>query len=570
MGDNGGDVCASMKVLAIASGVGLLAASWPAQAQSVTYFRDVAPIVRTHCTPCHRPNAAAPFSLVTYDEVRGRARLIAQVTARRAMPPWKPSAEAGGPFVGARRLSDGELATIARWVEQGAPEGERIPLEEPAPAAPWTLGTPDLIVTLPETYTLDADGPDVFRNFVVPIPVERLRYVSGVEFDLNGARVVHHANLRIDATSSSRELDLDDPLPGYEGPVGINARYPGGHVLGWTPGQVPSRVPAGTAWRLAPSSDLVMQLHLKKSGKPESVQPRVAFFFTDEAPTRTPLALRLGRQNIDLAPGQSTVLRDSYRLPVGVELLSIHPHAHSRATEIKAFAELPDGSRRWLLHIEDWDFNWQDVYRYEQPIALPQGSTVVMEFTYDNSSGNPRNPDSPPRRVLFGQSSADEMGDLWLQVVTASAQHRALLFRDIYPRTLSEDAVGYDMLLKANPTHVGYHNDLALISARLGRRDRAISHFETAIRLKPSFAEAHYNLATLYAMAGRLPDAIASLRTALALRPNHAETHNNLGAMLKARGQLDEAIGHFRRALELDPGNVEAQLNLKTALGQRR
>lgn len=547
-----------------------------AQVPQVTYTRDIAPIVLDRCAPCHRPGEAGPFSLLTYEDVRSRAKLIAQVTKRRYMPPWKPTPGQGGPFVGERRLTDAQIERIARWVDEGAPEGQspnpsiaqfdHAINQSPNHPIPWRLGTPDLVVTLPEAYTLTADGPDVFRTFVLPIPIEDLRYVAGVEFHLNGARVVHHANLRLDQTSSSRELDLQDPSPGYEGPVGINARYPGGHFLGWTPGQVPTMVSKGMAWRLAPNTDLVMQLHLRTSGKPEQVQPRVGFFFTTEVPTRLPLAMRLGRQNIDIAPGQTAVVRDSYRLPVAVEVHAIHPHAHARAKHIKAFADLPNGTRRWLLHIEDWDFNWQDVYRYVTPIELPQGTTIAMEFTYDNSAANPRNPDSPPRRVLFGQNSSDEMGDLWLQVLPASAQHRALLFRDIYPKTLVEDAIGYEMLLKADPNHAGYHTDLALLQARLGRRDQAIAHLQTAIRLKPAFAPAHYNLATLHASEGRLKEAEMSLRTALGLRPNHADTHNNLGVVLKAQGHVTEAIEHFRRAVALDARNEEARINLAIAL----
>jgi tetratricopeptide (TPR) repeat protein len=317
------------------------------------------------------------------------------------------------------------------------------------------------------------------------------------------------------------------------------------------------------AWRLAPGTDLVLQMHLRRTGKPEEIRPRVAFYFTADAPTRTPLALRLGKQNIDIKPGEHYLVADAYQLPVDVQVLAIHPHAHYRAREIRATADLPDGTRRWLLRIDDWDFNWQDVYRFAEPIALPKGTTIRMLYSYDNSEANPRNPDRPPRRVIFGQNSTDEMGDLWLQVVTATDADRVALFNDVRPKTLAEDADGYAMLVAANPDNAGYHNDLAFVSALLGRFDAAIEHYGAAARLKPDWAAAHYNVATLLATRGRLEEAVEYFRKAAALRPDHAETHNNLGAVLQALGHSDEALEHFRRAVELDPANVQAKANLE-------
>jgi tetratricopeptide (TPR) repeat protein len=297
------------------------------------------------------------------------------------------------------------------------------------------------------------------------------------------------------------------------------------------------------AWRLPPGSDLVLQLHLRKSGKPERVQPSVAFYFTSDVPDRLPLALRLGKQDLDIAPGASYVARDRYTLPVDVEVHAVHPHAHYRATDVKVYAALPDGSRRWLIHIDDWDFNWQDVYRYRSPVTLPRGTTIHTEFTYDNSSRNRRNPDAPPRRVFFGQNSGDEMGDLWLQVLPRNMAERAALYRDVYPKTVAEDINGLAMLVRAHPDHAGYRRDLA---------------------------NAHYNLGTLRMLDGRMAEAEASLRAALALRPEHAPTHNNLGVVLKAQQKLDAAIEHFRRAVDIDPRNADARANLGAALALKK
>ena len=533
-----------------------------AQTAAPTYSADVEPILRRQCVGCHRPGDIAPFSLDSYDAVRQRGRAIADATSRRYMPPWKPVAGVGGPFVGARSLTNDELATIANWVQAGMPRGEERAAVPAEPLPEWRRGAPDLVVTLDHAYTLGADGPDVFRNFAVPIPVDSLKYVAAVDFSPAGARAIHHANLRFDPSPTSHELDAEDQEPGYEGAVSMNARYPDGYFLGWTPGQSPLASAPGMAWRLAPNTDLVVQLHLRRTGKPEEIRPKIAFYFTADAPTRTPVAMRLGKQNIDIQPGEHYSIADAYQLPVDAELLAIHPHAHYRAKEIRATADLPDGTRRWLLRIDDWDFNWQDVYRFAEPVALPKGTTIRMLYNYDNSDANPRNPDRPPRHVVFGQNSSDEMGDLWLQVVTATEADRVALFNDIRPKTLREDANGYEALVKANPDNAGYHNDLAFVSALLGRVDAAVEHYDAAARLKPDWAAANYNVATLLATRGRYQEALPYFRKAVALRPDHAESHNNLGAVLQVLGQSEEAIEHFRRAVELDPKNEQAKANL--------
>jgi len=364
----------------------LLLLSPPSASAQVTFSRDVAPILYEHCVSCHRPGEIAPFSLLTYDEARPEARAIARATRDRTMPPWKP--EPGfGDFAGAHRLTDVELDTIQRWVDGGAIRGDPSTLPQPPKQIDgWRLGQPDLIVTLPDPFVLAAGGSDVLRNFVIPIPIGTTKFVRGIEFRPGNSRVVHHANMRIDPTASSRALDEADAGPGFNGLIAAG-NFPDGHFLGWTPGQVPPLLPDGLSWRLEANSDLVLQLHMHPATGAEVVQPSVGFFFTDRPPSRTPLMLRLGRQNIDIAPGASNyVVEDRYVLPVPVELLSVQPHAHYRAREIRGQATLPDGRTQPLIWIKDWDFNWQDVYRYREPLALPKGTILSMQFTYDNSA----------------------------------------------------------------------------------------------------------------------------------------------------------------------------------------
>ncbi len=533
-----------------------------------TFADDVAPIVLEHCAPCHRPGEVGPFPLLSYDDVRRRARQIAEVTASRFMPPWKPEPGFGGPFIGSRRLSDDDVALFRRWAEAGAPAGDlrRVP-PQPAWPAGWRLGTPDVVVTMPEAYAVPADAPDTFRNFVLPIPVDRPAFVAGIEFRPGNARVAHHANLRLDRTRASRQLDEQDPAPGYEGPISPQAHYPDGHFLGWTPGQLPPLAEPGMAWRLEPGSDFVIQLHMQSTGRPESIRASVGLYFTDDPPVRTPMMLRLGRQSIDIPPGEARyVIRDRFTLPVGAELIGIQPHAHFRATEVNGFATLPDGRTEPLIRIADWDFNWQDVYRYQIRPFLPAGTTVSMEYVYDNSSGNPRNPDDPPRRVRFGQFSNDEMGDLWLQLLPRSDADRVTLDRTFMPKVLNEDIVGYESMLASDPDNAVLHRDVAVLYMTAGRTAAAIRHYQRSIELDSASATAHYNLATLLAAGGALDEAVRHFRRAVALRPGHAAAHNNLGAVLRALGRLAEAMPYFERAVALDAGNAAAHNNLASAL----
>src|SRR5215475_8684385 len=514
------------RIAATLFGVLALASSGRAQ-PAVTFSKDVAPILYEHCATCHRPGEIAPFSLLTYDDARPQARALARAARERSMPPWKP--EPGfGEFAGAARLTDRQIDIIQRWVDGGALQGDPSTLP-PAPqfAEGWRLGQPDLVITLKEPYVLGAGGPDILRNFVIPIPTQSMKYVRGIEFRPGNARVVHHANMRIDPTSSSRMLDDADPEPGFNGLL-VSGSFPNGFFLGWTPGQLPPLLPDGMSWRLEPGSDLIVQLHMHPGNSPETVQPSVGFFFTGTPPTRTPVMLRLGRQNIDIPAGASNYrVSDEYRLPIDVEVLAVQPHAHYRAREIKGTATLPDGTSKPLILIKDWDFSWQDVYRYREPLKLPKGTAVRMEFTYDNSAANRRNPDRPPQHVRWGQNSNDEMADLWLQVVASSSDDRKILEADFGPKVLAEDAVGYETLLLTDPNNARLHDAAAALLLGLGRPDRATVHLDAALRIDPDLVSAHYNIATALLALNRREEAMAHLRRAVELRPDFAAAHVN-------------------------------------------
>jgi len=546
----------------------------PAAAQAPTYSKDVAPLVADRCGVCHHPGGSAPFSLLTYADVKQRATQIASVTRSRIMPPWKAD-PSNGPFLGQHPLSDSEIAMLSRWVEQGAPEGDAAQLPPPRVYTEgWQLGKPDVIVTLPKAFTLPAEGTDVFRIFALPIPIAQARFVRGLEFRPGNPKVVHHANIRVDPTSESRRLDDQDPRPGYDGLLARTAVYPDGHFLGWTPGQVAPLLPPDLAWRLDRRTDLVVELHMQPSGKPEQVAPSIGFYFGDDVssdaahggPSRTPSMLRLGRQNIDIAAGDAQyVVTDSYVLPVDVEVQAVQPHAHYRLREARGDATLPDGTTRPLIGIADWDFRWQHVYRFVNPVRLPKGTRLSMRYAYDNSSANPRNPQQPPARARWGQRSSDEMGDLWVQVLTRDDADLERLNRDFRPKVAAEDVQGYEVEIEKHPGDAGLHDDAAMLYLELGRAQPAIAHFEASLKLKPDTAAAHYNLGTALTVARRLNEAGAQYREALRIDPSYAAAHNNLGSVYLADGRFDAAIHEFTEVARLQPESPVGWKNLAAA-----
>lgn len=572
-----------------------------AEAPPVTFADDVAPILFRSCAGCHRPGGIAPFSLLNYADAHARAKKIAVVTGRRYMPPWLPE-NPRGELAGDRRLSDEEIAVLRRWVADGAPEGD--PARAPQPPqfpAGWRLGPPDLVLTLPEPYVLRARGPEVFRNFIIPVEIPGRRYVRAVDIEPGNARLVHHATLLVDTSGSARLLDLADPEPGFSGMEGGVA--PGGHFIGWSPGRQPAPFGEGLVWEIAPGTDLVLQLHLLPTGQPERVNPRIGLYFTADPPRRVPVTLHLGSNTIDIPASEPAYrVTDEYVVPVDVDAVSIYPHAHYLGREMTVVARHPDGRVRTLLRIGRWDFDWQDEYQYAEPVFLAAGTTIRLEYVYDNSERNPRNPHQPPRRVTWGARSADEMADLWMKVVPRRAADVETLRANLYERDLDRLKAGYAHRLTADPDdfeaqsrlgHVllgegraaaalplleaarrrqpdawGVLHNLGVAYSQLGAHGKAADDLRAALRRNPRYPATHASLATTLALLGRLDEAVTHYEQALALRPGDPDAHNNAGVLLARLGQPAEAEGHYREALRLRPDDADVHANLGVLLAR--
>ncbi len=535
-------------------------------------FADIAPIVYEKCAPCHHPGEAAPFSLLTYQDVKKRAAQIATVTRTGVMPPWLPE-KGYGDFAGDRRLTADEIATIAAWVHDGAPEGP----SDAIPPAPdfkdgWQIGKPDLILEAGNSFELPATGRDIYWNFIFTPGVTARRWIRAVEIRPGQPRVVHHANLLVDRTGSAR-LQESAPGKGFPGMDLVITRSPfdpDGHFLFWKPGNQPRVEPDGFAWRLDPGNELVLNMHLQPSGKPEEVRPAIGLYFTDKPQTKFPLLVQLeDDQALNIPAGvRDFPISDDFTLPMDADVLAVYPHAHYLGKLLEAWATLPDRSKKWLVRIPNWDQNWQAVYYYREPVFLPKDSVIHMRYHYDNSAANVRNPNHPPKRVRAGNQATDEMGHLWLQILPHDAgDHRRELQEAVMRHRVEKnpnDPVAHMNLgaillsrldpqaavteLRAaaslEPNRPEVRNMLGLGLAQLNRNAEAVGQFELALKARPDYASARFNLATAQAKLGRIDEAVENLRRVLAANPNDPYAKQRLSELISNPSNQLPATSH--------------------------
>jgi tetratricopeptide (TPR) repeat protein len=281
---------------------------------------------------------------------------------------------------------------------------------------------------------------------------------------------------------------------------------------------------------------------------------------------------------------------DDFKLPQAVRVYATYPHAHYLGKRLAAYATLPDGSRKWLLLIPNWDPAWQGIYRYPQPVFLPAGTVISMRYSYDNSSHNPRNPNDPPKRVIAGNQSTDEMAHLALQVVPNSgpsgrdgrvvlqeALMRHKLERDpadyaanynlgalLLSRSQAGAAVPYfERSLVQRPESAAALNSLGAALLQLGRKEDAVLRLRQAVRADPDYLDARYNLASALAFTGQFAESARQFEWFLQRRPDDADAEARLGSVLAAQHDYSAAETHLRRALALDPDNQVAKDNLR-------
>ena len=389
-----------------------------------TYQARVAPILRAHCQVCHQPGALAPFPLTRYEEALRWAEDIRDFTRARRMPPWLP--EQSVPLRDCRRLSDEDIQTIGQWVDGGCPEGESAPGTIPAQAvrAPdaWVLGQPDLILDPGADMEIAAEGPDLFRCLVLPTGLKEGRYVTAYEVKPGNQSVVHHMVNYLDNQGRARKLN-DKQAPGAagaghdRGPGYTFSMGPGffpltGDLGGWAPGSTPHRLSPGVGYWLPPGTDVVMQVHYHRTGKAEKDRSRIGLYFAKPAEkiTRPFQVIPVGAPFLGIPAGNVAYpVSGKVWLAEDCTLHMLMPHMHLLGKSIRLTVTRPGGQGEILLDIPRWDYNWQEHYFLDKPIALPAGTKLEVEAVFDNSRLNARNPNNPPKMVLVGEGTTNEM-----------------------------------------------------------------------------------------------------------------------------------------------------------------
>jgi Flp pilus assembly protein TadD/mono/diheme cytochrome c family protein len=569
-----------------------LRASVQAAETTVTYSHQIAPILYANCATCHHPGGAGPFSLLTYQDAKRWAPQILTVTQSRFMPPWLP--EPGfGDFSENRRLSDSDRSLLRTWIEAGTPSGD-LSVAPPPPkfTGDWQLGTPDLVLAMDLPFTTPASGTDIFRSFVLQYPLGVTHSIRSMEILPGAAAVVHHANLLLDRGGSFRKQHpyiWRQGVPGMELVVDAGGTFdPDSHFLFWKPDSPGLKEPQGMEWHLDPGDDLILNLHLKPTGKSETIQARVGLYFSQTPATKRPMLLQLENDSALVIPaGKSNfVVEDQLKIPIAVTALGIYPHAHYLGKDLQAWAILPNGKKVWLIWIPDWDIDRQSVYRYREPILLPSETVLHMRYVYDNSDANPRNPHSPPIEVHAGNRSEDEMGHLWLQVLpvnplTNGKDSRLLLEQAwmaarlrkapndpvaLYNLASATNELGnpaeaiplYNRILERNPTDSRTLTALGAALSTSGDWQHAATSLLQALAINPQQDDARFDLANLYLTHNQLPQAQQQFRDLIGHTPNDAAAHSGLAITLLHQDQLAEARAEFGRALSIDPANRPA------------
>jgi len=387
----------------------LAALAWPAAptpapaAQSnLTYHNRISRLVQNNCLECHRDGGVAPFSLATYEDVRSHAGMMRKQVGRGAMPPWFAAPSAPGESIhwsNDRSLAAADKADLLAWLAGDKPIGD--PADAPLPRtfpADWLIGTPDTVLQFPKAVAIKADGVMPYQTIRVETKFTEDKWVQGYEVQPTARTVVHHVIVRVHPPGEQARGKRD---AGGEERDGFFAAY--------VPGNTSSIFPPGFAKKIPAGSTLSFQMHYTPNGKATTDQTKLGLIFSPTPPKHVIQVAGLANPRLNIPPGSAhRPETTAITLPTAVTLLSFTPHMHVRGKAARYEAVLPDGTRRRLLDVPAYDFNWQLQYRLAEPLPLPRGTRLIYTAWYDNSTGNPANPD-PTKTVRWGPQTFDEM-----------------------------------------------------------------------------------------------------------------------------------------------------------------
>ena len=387
--------------------------------QSATFYRDVLPILQERCQTCHRPGEVGPMPLMTYDQARPWAKSVKQAVVSRKMPPWNVEGPPGR-FHNDPSLSTREIETLASWADNGAPAGNSKDAPQPrAFAEGWTSGVPDIVFEMPEAYEVPAAGVIEYTYIIVPTGFKEDRWMSTAEVRPGNRAVVHHANVYVREPESQwlRDYPIGKFFVPRErgqrgGPGGVSsagASLREQVIAGYIPGRPPKQVPPGYGMLVPAGSDLIFQLHYTANGKAGVDRTRIGFTFAKTAPSKRVVRIQASNGDLLIPPGASDhAVSATSALGVDCELLDAYPHMHLRGKSMTISATYPSGRTEELVRVPRYDFNWQLVYEFNEPLKLPKGTLLRADARFDNSANNRFNPD-PKAVVRWGDQTWEEM-----------------------------------------------------------------------------------------------------------------------------------------------------------------
>jgi hypothetical protein len=441
-------LCTSIAaVVAISLPMTPLAAAGPL---APTFNKDVLPILQKNCQTCHRDGAIAPMSLVTYEETRPYARAMARAVRNRTMPPWFAD-PAVGHFRNAKILTDADITTIADWAEGGALEGEV--KDKPAPVDfgdGWTIGKPDIVVTMPKDIDVPATGAIEQSNVLVRAHFDRDVWVKAAEVKPGNPRVVHHMKAWVRPPDSpwmkdAPEGEMYDPprgAPGSDGsapqqiPVSATGYRPVQDILAkYNPGVEGQAFTTGSAAKfIAAGSDIVFEVHYTASGKPEKDRSSVGLVLADAPPQQRHLTTTaISASRFEIPAGDSNYeIKAETVVTENAKLVWVQPHMHYRGKDYELKVIYPSGEEVTVLRVPHYRFDWQVGYELAQPLDLPKGTKLRTVSHYDNSSANRFNPD-PAKNVRFGTQSWDEMNVSFVGILIDAKANPARAFGGTRP-----------------------------------------------------------------------------------------------------------------------------------------
>jgi hypothetical protein len=374
-----------------------------ANLESVTFTKDILPIMQERCQECHRPGQIGPFSLMNYRQVRGWSKMIQEVTNERRMPPWSADADLGV-FKNDRSLKPEELAKLNAWIENGMPQGD--PADAPEPVQwndEWRIGTPDVIFDMPEEVTIEATGVVPYKFYRTPTNFTEDKYIKAMEAKAGNPKVVHHILMFVLPPGAEGRFRGDDAAVSEFQGIG------NGFLTGFAPGTIPVMFEGGEGIIIPAGSSLLWQMHYTPTGKVETDRSQFGMIFSDTKPETLILEGGIMAPNIQIPPhAEHYVLTEENVVPRNAWLRSMTPHSHYRGKSWFYELELPDGSVKPLMNVSKYDFNWQITYELAEPVYMPKGSKLRATAVYDNSANNPYNPD-PDKLVTWGDQTWEEM-----------------------------------------------------------------------------------------------------------------------------------------------------------------